>query len=224
MRKIEAITICVNYAHDFVFCVERNKKHFHRWLVVTTSTDLDTIELCKKHSLEVVIFDGFTNADGPFQKSKGINEALRKINFDNAKNSDLILHIDADIVLPENFTEKINSSPINYQTLYGIDRAYVKAPITNERIDELFSVINKYQLRGKGTDVNFVYGFFQLFSKKAIVAHGLRSQKMIYPEYSRDASFDDIVFSKLFRKIGSFDLTAIHLGESYVNWKGLPDE
>jgi len=224
MRKIEAITICVNYAHDFKFCVERNKKHFERWLVVTTSTDLDTINLCKQHNLEVVIFDGFTDEHGPFQKSKGINEALRRINFDNAKNSELVLHIDADIILPDNFKEQIEKEKINYQTLYGIDRAYVKAPITNEKIDELFSVMKKYQLRGKGTDADFVYGFFQLFSKKAIVAHGLRSQKMIYPEYSRDAGFDDIVFSKLFKRISKFDLTGIHLGESYVNWKGIADD
>lgn len=224
MKTIEAITICVNYAHDFKFCVERNKKHFERWIVVTTSTDLDTINLCKQHNLEVVIFDGFTDEHGPFQKSKGINEALRRINFDDIKSSELILHIDADIVLPDNFKEIINKAKISYQALYGIDRAYVDKPFSFEKIDDVFRVINKYQLRGKGINDEFVYGFFQLFSKRAIVAHNLHDKKIIYPEYSRDAGFDDIVFSKLFKRISKFDLTGIHLGESYVNWKGIADE
>ena len=44
---ITAITVCVNYAHLFKYCIS-NRKFFKRWIIVTTSEDKDTIKLCQE--------------------------------------------------------------------------------------------------------------------------------------------------------------------------------
>ena len=52
--EINAITVCVNYAHLFKHCLG-NKRFFKRWIIVTAEDDLDTINLCKENNLETLI-------------------------------------------------------------------------------------------------------------------------------------------------------------------------
>ena len=44
--EINAITVCVNYAHLFKHCLG-NKRFFKRWVIVTHEDDKETIKLCK---------------------------------------------------------------------------------------------------------------------------------------------------------------------------------
>ena len=51
--EINAITVCVNYAHLFKHCIP-NKRFFKRWVIVTTKEDTDTINLCKENNIEYI--------------------------------------------------------------------------------------------------------------------------------------------------------------------------
>jgi hypothetical protein len=227
MISIEAVSVCVNYSKYFKFAAERNRKHFKRWLVVTTSNDLDTQQICKQHDIECIIYDGFTDEHGPFQKSKGINKAFDKINF-NIEN-EYVLHIDADIILPNNFDVQVMKNGVNdywdfegfnKRTIYGADRACIPNP-SNESINEMFDIMNKYDLRGKNG--YRVWGFFQLLQKEAIVHRGLlHAGKTIYPEMSPNAGLDDVIFSNLFLHKRTLNMTVVNLGEyDKRNWNGV---
>ena len=67
---IHAITVCVNYAHLFKFCIQ-NKHFFKRWVIVTIEEDTDTINLCKENNLEYIISKTLYNRQ--FSKDEAIN-------------------------------------------------------------------------------------------------------------------------------------------------------
>ena len=95
---IHAITVCVNYSHLLKYTIIANRHFFKRWIIVTHETDLDTIKLCKKHNLEYIFSKSLYNRT--FFKGGAINEAI-----DYLGGVDWILHIDADVVLPQNFPD-----------------------------------------------------------------------------------------------------------------------
>src|SRR5438132_4131231 len=96
--RIEAVTICVNYA-DFLRAVAPfNLPHLDRWVIVTTPEDEETRTACRACSLECVTTNDFQRDGDPFAKSRGIERGLAHI-----EGRDWILHLDADIALPADF-------------------------------------------------------------------------------------------------------------------------
>jgi len=103
---IYAVTVCVNYAHLFKYCIANNR-FFKRWVIVTTEQDTETIKLCEDNNLEYIFSEKLYNRQ--FSKGEAINEAFDLLGYTN----DWYLHIDADVLLPDNFSDAF---PVDEET------------------------------------------------------------------------------------------------------------
>jgi hypothetical protein len=113
---IEAVTVCINYSDHLKYCIT-NKNLLDRWIIITTESDLETIELCKLHSLEYIFSRTIFENSAEFAKGKAINEGLSKLN-----GKGWILVLDCDTVLPFNFRQIVDSikpTPRNLKSLFG---------------------------------------------------------------------------------------------------------
>ena len=147
---IHAITVCVNYAHLFKHCIA-NKRFFKRWLIVTAEHDIDTIRLCEENNLEYIISKNLYNRD--FSKGEAINEAFDYIGY----TEEWYLHIDADVLLPDNFGDTF---PIDEETgrvkviglrkLKCVDTDHMERTgyyrYYEEFVDEPFAALNLYTM------------------------------------------------------------------------------
>ena len=102
---ITAITVCVNYAHLFKHCIN-NKRFFKRWVIVTHQDDKETIKLCKKHGLEYIFSKRIY--ERVFFKGVAINEGIEYL----GKDQEWYCHIDADVLLNNNFPGYFKKSSI----------------------------------------------------------------------------------------------------------------
>jgi hypothetical protein len=147
---IHAITVCVNYAHLFKHCIA-NKRFFKRWVIVTAEHDVDTINLCEENNLEYIISKNLYNRD--FSKGEAINEAFDHIGY----TEEWYLHIDADVLLPDNFGDTF---PIDKETgrvkviglrkLKCVDTEHMERTgyyrYYEEFVDEPFAALNLYTM------------------------------------------------------------------------------
>jgi hypothetical protein len=189
-----------------------NKKHFDKWVVVTSPTDLKTQKLCKKHNVEFVICNNYAN------KGNALNIGLKQL----AK-KDWLIQIDADIILPEEFRKTINRTTLKPNFLYGIVR--IEPKDHNEIKNYLFKrqPITNYEYLCRSmpnTPPRFISGYFQMFTLKSI----LKNKTCIFPEsYSNFAAYDD-EFTAYWdiseRKV--LDTKVIHLPHQIhaINWNG----
>ena len=115
---IHAITVCVYYSHLLKHCIT-NKRFFKRWVIVTIEDDIETINLCKEHNLEYIFSK--TLYTRTFAKGCAINEAFDYL----GKDEEWYLHIDADIILPENFSNIVQIDP-------NLNRPYICGSIKME--------------------------------------------------------------------------------------------
>lgn len=242
--EIHAITVCVNYSHLLKHTVIANKRFFKRWVIITTEEDLATQEICKEHGLECLISKTIRNRT--FFKSGAINEGFDYLGYDK----EWYLHIDADIVLPQNFDEVFANDKTGQPLIRGRKkgpsfnilqkypptrfRKYINEPHQqamlycmgrinvdkNEDIETLN--IQKYFDKIDNIVQEFGgYGYFQLFNLPALQKKYKYHLQQIYPTLSRNAGSDDWIFSKLFDNKISLDTYCIHLSPEEVNWDGI---
>lgn len=115
--KIEAVITCVNYADFLTHTLPAVKNHFDKMVVVTDTKDQRTKDLCEYYYVECVQTDAFYGEDEKFNKGRGINEGLKKLDMDG-----WVVHMDADIYLPpltRTILERIDLDPA---CIYGVDR------------------------------------------------------------------------------------------------------
>ena len=147
---INAITVCVNYGNYLKYCIS-NKRFFKRWIIVTVEHDIETIDICKKNGLEYIISKKLYSRQ--FAKGCAINEALEYIGY----NEDWYLHIDADVLLPDNFgdtfiideeTEKTKIIGLKRPKCIEGDKLDGIGPyqIYEELVDEKLSALNLYTI------------------------------------------------------------------------------
>ncbi len=243
---IHAITVCVNYSHLFKYTIEANRHFFKRWIIVTHETDSDTIELCKEHNLEYIFSKSLYNRT--FFKSGAINEAI-----DYLGDVDWILHIDADIVLPQNFPnvfkEDIHGRPLirgtylnwpegkgKLYTTHGYRKYLDKPPeapilysmgrVNVEEGEDLKTLnIQKYfDQDNKIVQRHKGYGYFQLWNNPALNLYYSNNLRDIYPTHSKNAGADDWIFSKMFTKVVALNTYCVHLSPEEINWNGINNE
>lgn len=243
---IHAITVCVNYSHLLKYTVISNKHFFKRWVIVTHETDSDTIELCKKHNLEYIFSKSIYNRT--FFKSGAINEAI-----DYFGDVDWILHIDADVVLPQNLPDVFRNDvtgdalirgtylnwPEGKGKLYTIHKftRYVKRAMKEpvlycmgrvnvdeeEDLDNL-DIQKYFDREDKVVQAHKGYGYFQLWHNPSLNRYYANNLISIYPTHSRNAGADDWIFSKMFSRIVSLNTYCVHLSPEEVNWNGIKKE
>lgn len=115
--KLEAVTVCVNYADFLAETLPLNKPLFDRIVVVTTPEDKATQRVCEYWHVECVQTRAFGIEHGRFQKAAGINVGLRALSQDG-----WVVHLDADVVLPPLTRRIIENADLDKRQLYGADR------------------------------------------------------------------------------------------------------
>lgn len=119
--KLEAVTVCVDYADMLAETLPLNRGQFDKMIVVTAPEDLNTQRICRYWNVPMVLTDQFRSRWGEFHKAKGINLGLKQLSMD-----DWVVHLDADIALPPNARDLIERADLQKWCLYGVDRFQVR--------------------------------------------------------------------------------------------------
>lgn len=115
--KLQAVTVCVNYADFFAETGAANKGIFDKFVVVTDVKDTEVTALCAHFGYECVKTDVFYENGASFNKYAGINEGLKLIDEDA-----WVCFIDSDIVLMKETRRVLEKLGLHQGLLYGIDR------------------------------------------------------------------------------------------------------
>lgn len=115
---LKSITVCVDYSDYLSISLPVNKKFIDEMLVITHEKDIATKKVCDDNGVEYIETDKMYEDGATFNKGKAMNVGLEKI-----KDSDWIVNIDADIVLPNDFKDVISSNPLKEDCLYSAERS-----------------------------------------------------------------------------------------------------
>ena len=233
LEKIEAVTVCVNYADFLDVALRWNKHLFDRWIVVTNPADKETRAVCHRHGVQVLLT---AENEETFPKGQYVERALKMLSSDGWR-----LHIDADIVLPQRFRNFLQMARLDRRNIYGVDRLMIHGYDQWQRLlqsnylhdgmhayHQLTHFLPGTEVGGRwvGEDVGYVpIGFFQLWHSSEDQYHGVRSKP--YPANHNDACRTDVQFALQWdrrqRELLS-EFLAIHLDsgrcQNGANWKG----
>ena len=129
--KITCITISVDYSDFLCWSLTENKTLFDQWIIVTSTKDTKTKELCDNHNVFCLQTDVFYEK-GIFNKYAGINEALKLVDEDS-----WVLFLDSDIMLPTLTKYILENIKLDPSCIYGIDR------VNCEGLEKWIEYINK---------------------------------------------------------------------------------
>ena len=115
--KLEAVIVCVNYSDFLAHTLPSTRNQFDKLVVVTDSKDNDTKKLCEYYNVECVQTDVFYENGDAFNKGKGINAGLERLDLDG-----WVLHLDSDIYLPPQTRSILENLPLDKEKIYGADR------------------------------------------------------------------------------------------------------
>lgn len=235
--KIEAVTVCVGYADFLAESVKYNAGLLDRLIVITEEADLATREVCRRHSLQVLLSEdhrrGDTGDRGNFNKGRLVERGLQHLSADGWR-----LHLDADVVLPNKFRHLLNAAHLDTRFIYGCDRVMVKSFEQWRKLLHSGWLAHDYHCRVSpppgfaiGTrwahhDVGYVpIGFFQLWHSDADQFRGTRTRP--YPAHHNDACRTDVQHALQWdrrRRELLAELLVVHLeseaSKHGANWRG----
>jgi hypothetical protein len=114
---IEAVIVSVNYGDFLEESIKENQRQLDRIVVVTSPHDKHTQSVCNKFGVDFVISEEHKSDGDAFNKGRLINLGLSHL-----KNTDWLLHIYADVVLPHNFRHMLKHAKLSNANIYGADR------------------------------------------------------------------------------------------------------
>lgn len=182
MSKIELILISVSYDDFLDITLVKNKDYFDNIIVVTDLEDEKTVEVCKKYDIECLRTNGFyRNGRQFFDKGVGVNLAI-----DNLKHKEWVLSLDADIILPDDFRNKLFDFGLEKNKIYGCRRYEIRTYQEWLEIQKNPELIKKrFLFRG------IFSGFFQLFHYQSEMAQKIiEKYKKLYPETGCNSELD----------------------------------
>lgn len=191
---IEAVIVCKNYSDFLAHTLPENLEHLDRVVVVTHPDDTDTMSLCSKYGVECLDTTVFHDDGDKFNKGRAINLGLAHLRHEG-----WLLHLDADVLLPPRFRQRLRDARLNQKNLYGADRQNV---ITYENYKEhkakivpqhkwkyLVEPIKEFPLGSRLLHMDYGYcpiGYFQLW-------HHTANRK--YPVVAGSAEHSDVLFA-----------------------------
>ncbi len=231
--KIEAVSICVGYGDFLAETVKFNCGLLDRWIIVTAKDDKDTLEVCRKYNLEVLITDDHKKYNDPFNKGRMIDRGLQQLSSDAWR-----LHLDSDIVLPHNFKHYLKAAHLNEDNIYGADRILVRSWEEWQILQKSGWMVHDYHNRvtlPKGFTIGTRWcnnnegyvpiGYMQLWHSSQDHFRGVRIKQ--YPQSHGDACRTDVQFSLKFDRRNRVllpEFYVIHLESepcpNGTNWKG----
>jgi glycosyltransferase involved in cell wall biosynthesis len=118
--KIEAVVICNNYSDFLEHTMPENLQHLDRLVVVTHPDDKKTQQLCAYYGVDCIDTTVFHDDGDKFNKGRAINLGLSHL-----RHEDWLLHMDADILLPHRFRQRLKEAKLDPKNIYGADRQNV---------------------------------------------------------------------------------------------------
>jgi hypothetical protein len=224
--KLEAVTVCVQYADFACWTLPLNKTHFDNLIVVTSKEDKLTQRICEYHHIHCVRSDVWKVEGGGFNKAAMINEGLKHLKY-----NEFISHYDADCVLSPKFRTILEgiSPQLDPSFIYSMDRMNCKSWIewmdfwmnpTLSNENEIFVHAKPFEVATRIARPNgwVPIGYFQMWHSSAGVK---------YPEEHTTAGRTDMLFAEKFpRSKRAFlpEMFCIHLESEKAamgaNWSG----
>lgn len=231
-RRLEAVTVCIGYGDFLAETVKYNAHIFDKWIIVTTKEDKATREVCRRHSLPILITEDGSR-DGEFSKGRMIERALQHLAADGWR-----LHVDADIVLPARTHHLLDAAHLEEDTIYGVDRIMVKNYDDWQKLLASGWMSHDYHCRinfpagyqvgsrwAHHTNGYCPIGFFQMWHSTQDLYYGTRTKP--YPMVHNDACRTDVQHSMQWdRRCRALipELIAVHLESEPAplgaNWRG----
>jgi hypothetical protein len=116
--RLEAVTACVGFDDFLDVTLALNHPHLDTMIVVTSHEDRATQKVAQKHGAICVQTDLLKKNGRGFNKGAAINAGLARFQYHGWR-----LHVDADIMLPDNFRRMLfNHTSLDPDCLYGADR------------------------------------------------------------------------------------------------------
>jgi hypothetical protein len=244
IEHLEVVSVCVGYADFLAESAKWNAGLFDRWIIVTEPSDEQTRSVCNRFNLECLLSDDGKRHiraasginKGNFNKGRLVERGLQQTSDEGWR-----LHLDCDIVLPHRFRHLLEISDLQYDSVYGADRAMIRSWEDWQRL------IKSGYLQGGGWDYHcrtmfpsgfeigtrWVHpqmgyvpiGFFQLYHSSQDEWRGIRVKP--YPANHSTACRTDVQFGMKWdrHKRGLIpELMAVHLESEKVlkgaNWNG----
>jgi hypothetical protein len=236
--RLEAVTVCVDYADFLAETLPHNVRHFDDYVVVTRQDDRATQQLCRELGVECRVTDLMHFEGDAFAKARAIDYGLAYLRRD-----DWVVHLDADIWLPPMTRQWIDWAQPDPDCIYGIDRMncvgydawqkFIDQPmkrqhqhthhcLTHPPFDVAhglpFPMGSRISLRQYGGFVPI--GFFQMW-------HGGRHPDRRYPLRQGSAEHTDVLHALQWpaaKRRMLPEIIAVHLesekGTMGANWKG----
>ena len=118
---LEGLTVSVNYADFLDETLTANLDHFDEFAVVTAHDDRATQAVCERHGVICVKTD--VHREDPLDRfNKGL---MINLGLAHLRNRGWLVHLDADIVLPDRLRFMLNKSRLDEDCIYGADRVNV---------------------------------------------------------------------------------------------------
>jgi hypothetical protein len=213
--KLECVLVCVNYS-DYLSCVlPQNKKHFDNIIIVTTEKDKATINLCKEHGIEPVLTNRLYEGGAKFNKGKAVNDGIKKLKF-----NDWVLITDADMLMTNNFRERLNSQNLDTESIYGTHRYMCPTNEDWKKFNETKVIGDGWVLQKHRLAIGV--GFFQLVNTNSIIMRRL-NPKWYSEDYGHAGRSDRVFLRNWPDKLRhNLRYDVIHLGSDELgkNWNG----
>jgi hypothetical protein len=119
--RLEAVTTCVGFDDILDETLPMNHQQVDTMIVVTSHDDKLTQAVAHKHGAICVQTDLFKKNGRTMNKGAAINAGFMRFQYHGWR-----LHLDADIVLPDNFRRVLfNHTALDLECIYGADRVDV---------------------------------------------------------------------------------------------------
>jgi hypothetical protein len=206
-HDIIAITVSTNYDDLLKIVIPQNAKFFKKWIIITKISDTKTINVVKEsncNNIELLYYD-FHLLNGKktiFNKGGAVRYGQEHVYKNKDYNDNVIIILDSDIILPNNFATIVNKINIENDKLYGSSKRH-----------DYWSGEN---FKNNIIDYEYLYcrhilGYFQMYKCNPTYLYN----------NSSDCSTCDKVFTFAFKRLIIIEnLEVKHLGKAYVNWKG----
>lgn len=191
---ISGLVACVGYAPRLELGLERWRDGLEQLLVVTSLDDVDTLALCMRLGVQVLSTDAFHRDPAAyFNKAAALEEGFAYLDP-----QDWCLFLDADVVPPPDWRQRLDGMKVTPGHIYGARRKLEPGQVD----------------KGHGEQA----GYFQLWHCRDPVAQS----RPLLGSWVSCASYDTMFLRRWAMPNRVFlPLELTHVGEVGANWCGL---